>query len=83
VTLLDPSQAMLDKAGSAGAAARWRDRRRVTLLRPDARGERRRGQNGRLRFAAVLCHGVARVPRAAERVSQLCQCGSGGGVVSI
>lgn len=82
VTLLDPSQTMLDKAQqrlerlSAGA------QRRVTLLRADGENADE-AVNGR-RFAAVLCHGVlGYLERPEPLVNELCRCAATGGVVSI
>jgi S-adenosylmethionine-dependent methyltransferase len=84
VTLLDPSQAMLDKAHQrlqrlpAAAAAR----RRVTLVQAD--GEHADLAVRGRRFAAVLCHGVLGYLEQPEPlVNQLCQCAAAGGVVSI
>ena len=82
VTLLDPSQAMLDKARQRLARLPAETRRRVTFLQADGEdaGE---AVNGR-RFAAVLCHGVLGYLEQPEPlVSQLCQCAAVGGVVSI
>jgi S-adenosylmethionine-dependent methyltransferase len=82
VTLLDPSQAMLDKARQRLAQLPAEARRRVTLLRAD--GENADEATGGLRFAAVLCHGVLGYLEQPEPlVSQLCQCAAAGGVVSI
>src|SRR3954468_17818840 len=56
VTLLDPSPAMLDKAGQRLQRLPGEAQRRVTLVQAD--GENAvEAVNGR-RFAAVLCHGV-------------------------
>ena len=56
VTLLDPSQAMLDKAQQRLARLPAEARRRVTLLQADGESADE-AVNGR-RFAALLCHGV-------------------------
>lgn len=82
VTLLDPSQAMLDKAGQRLERLPDAVRRRVTLLRADGENadEAVHGQ----RFAAVLCHGVLGYLEQPEPVlDQLCRCAAAGGVVSI
>src|ERR1700684_4097042 len=56
VTLLDPSQAMLDKASQRLERLPAEAQRRVTLVQADGEGAVEAVQ-GR-RFAAVLCHGV-------------------------
>jgi S-adenosylmethionine-dependent methyltransferase len=82
VTLLDPSQAMLDKAGQRLALLPAQARRRVTLVRAD--GENAEAATGGRRFAAVLCHGVLGYQERPEPlVSQLCRCAADGGIVSI
>jgi len=82
VTLLDPSQAMLDKARQRLERLPEGVQRRVTLVQADGEnaGEAVHGQ----RFAAVLCHGVLGYLEQPEPViDQLCQCAAAGGVVSI
>ncbi|MGH3095629.1 MAG: class I SAM-dependent methyltransferase [Streptosporangiales bacterium] len=82
VTLLDPSQAMLDKAGQRLQGLPGEAQRRVTLLRADGENADE-AVNGR-RFAAVLCHGVLGYLEQPEPlVNQLCRCAAAGGVVSI
>jgi S-adenosylmethionine-dependent methyltransferase len=82
LTLLDPSQAMLDKAQQRLGRLAAEAQRRVTLVQAD--GEHAdQAVNGR-RFAAVLCHGVLGYLEQPEPlVNQLCQCAAAGGVVSI
>jgi len=82
VTLLDPSQAMLDKARQRLQLLPAEARRRVTLVRADGEhaGE---AVNGR-RFDAVLCHGVlGYLDRPEPVLDQLCRCAATGGLVSI
>ena len=82
VTLLDPSQAMLDKAQQNLARLPAEAQRRVTLLQAD--GERAEEATGGRHFAAVLCHGVLGYLNDPEPlVSQLCRCAADGGIVSI
>ena len=82
VTLLDPSQAMLDKARHRLEQMPAETQRRVTLLQADGENAEE-AVNGR-RFAAVLCHGVLGYLEQPEPlVDQLCRCASPGGVVSI
>jgi S-adenosylmethionine-dependent methyltransferase len=82
VTLLDPSQAMLEKAEQRLQKLPADARRRVTLLHADGENADE-AVNGR-RFAGVLCHGVlGYLDRPDPLVSQLCQCAAAGGVVSI
>jgi S-adenosylmethionine-dependent methyltransferase len=82
VTLLDPSQAMLDKASQRLERLPAEARRRVTLLRAD--GENADEAVGGRRFDAVLCHGVLGYqPQPEPMVSQLCRCAGPGGMVSI
>jgi S-adenosylmethionine-dependent methyltransferase len=82
VTLLDPSQAMLDKAQQRLQRMPEEAQRRVTLLQAD--GENADEAVGGRRFAAVLCHGVLGYLEQPEPlVSQLCRCAAVGGVVSI
>jgi len=82
VTLLDPSEAMLDKARQRLQLLPAEARRRVTLVRADGEhaGE---AVNGR-RFDAVLCHGVlGYLDRPEPVLDQLCRCAATGGLVSI
>lgn len=82
VTLLDSSQAMLDKAEHRLHGMPDEAQRRVTLVRAD--GENADDAvNGR-RFAAVLCHGVLGYLEQPEPlVDQMCRCAAAGGLVSI
>ncbi len=82
VTLLDPSQAMLDKAQQRLQRLPAEARRRVTLVRAD--GEHAdEAVDGRC-FTAVLCHGVlGYLEQPAPLVSQLCRRAAVGGIVSI
>src|SRR5690349_9940027 len=82
VTLLDPSEAMLDKARERLQRLPDEARQRVTLLQADGHraDEAVRGE----RFDAVLCHGVLGYLDDPEPlVDQLCRCAAPGGVVSI
>ncbi len=82
VTLLDPSAAMLDKAGQRLQAMPEEVQRRVTLVQ--AEGERAVEAVAGRRFAAVLCHGVLGYLEQPEAmVNQLCRCAADDGVVSI
>ncbi|MGE3285521.1 MAG: class I SAM-dependent methyltransferase [Pseudonocardia sp.] len=82
VTLLDPSQAMLDKAGQRLARLSAEARRRVELVAAD--GENADEAVGGRRFAAVLCHGVlGYLERPEPLLDQLCRCAAAGGVVSV
>ncbi|MGH3413807.1 MAG: class I SAM-dependent methyltransferase [Marmoricola sp.] len=82
VTLLDPSPAMLDKAGQRLQRLPGEVRRRVRLV--EAAGEDAVEAVGRQRFAAVLCHGVlGYLERPEPVVDQLSRCAATGGVVSI
>jgi SAM-dependent methyltransferase len=82
LTLLDPSQAMLDKARQRLARLPDEARRRVTLVR--AEGENAGAATGGRRFAAVLCHGVLGYQENPEPlVNELCRCAADGGVVSV
>jgi SAM-dependent methyltransferase len=82
VTLLDSSQAMLDKAQQRLQRLPAEAQRRVTLLPADGENADE-VVNGR-RFAAVLCHGVlGYLERPEPLVNQLCRCAAAGGVVSI
>lgn len=82
VVLLDPSQAMLDKARQRLQGLPEDVQRRVTLVRAvgENADEAVRGE----RFAAVLCHGVLGYLEQPEPLlDQLCRCAAAGGVVSI
>lgn len=82
VTLLDPSQAMLDKAREQIEKLPGETQRRVTLVHADGMNADA-AVDGR-RFAAVLCHGVlGYLEQPAPLVDQLCRCVADGGVVSI
>jgi SAM-dependent methyltransferase len=82
VTLLDPSQAMLDKAEQRLQRSPAETRRRVSLLQAD--GENADEAVGGRRFAAVLCHGVlGYLERPEPLINQLCRCAADGGLVSI
>ena len=82
VTLLDPSQAMLDKAQQRLQRLPAEAQRRVTFLQADGENADE-AVNGR-RFAAVLCHGVlGYLEQPDPLVNQLCRCAAAGGVVSI
>src|SRR5579863_1474020 len=82
VTLLDPSQAMLDKARERLDALPAEDRGRVTLLH--ANGEDADAAVHGRRFDAVLCHGVLGYLEHPEpMIDQLCSCAVPGGTVSI
>jgi SAM-dependent methyltransferase len=82
VTLLDPSQAMLDKARQRLERLPAEARRRVTLLQAD--GENADEAVDGRRFDAVLCHGVLGYQDQPDPiVEQLCRCAATGGVVSI
>ena len=82
MTLLDPSQAMLDKARQRLERLPAEARRRVTLLRAD--GENADEAVDGRRFDAVLCHGVLGYQAQPEPiVGQLCRCAAPGGIVSI
>lgn len=82
VTLLDPSSAMLDKAGQRLQRLPEEAHRRVTFLQAD--GENAAEAVGGRRFDAVLCHGVlGYLDRPEPLVGELCRCVADGGVVSI
>ncbi|GAA1974976.1 class I SAM-dependent methyltransferase [Amycolatopsis minnesotensis] len=82
VTLLDPSQGMLDKARQRLDRLPADVQRRVTLKR--AAGENAEEAVDGRRFDAVLCHGVlGYLERPEPVVDQLCRCAAPGGVVSI
>ena len=82
VTLLDSSQAMLDRARQRLEHLSRETRRHVTLLEAD--GEHAdQAVEGR-RFAGVLCHGVLGYLEHPEPlVQQVCGCTEAGGIVSI
>jgi S-adenosylmethionine-dependent methyltransferase len=82
VTLLDPSEAMLDKARQRLQRLPEEAQRRVTLVQAvgEAAGEAVQGR----RFDAVLCHGVlGYLDEPESLVEQLCRCAAPGGIVSI
>jgi SAM-dependent methyltransferase len=82
VTLLDPSQAMLDKAQQRLERLPDEAKRRITLMQAD--GEQAAEAVQGRRFAGVLCHGVlGYLEDPTELVNQLCRCAGFGGVVSI
>jgi SAM-dependent methyltransferase len=82
VTLLDPSEAMLDKARQRLERLPADARRRVTLVA--GAGENAEEAVDGTRFAAVLCHGVlGYLPDPEPVVDQLCRCAAPGGLVSI
>jgi SAM-dependent methyltransferase len=82
VTLLDPSEAMLDKARERLRRLPEETRRRVTLLQ--AAGEDAHDAVHGQGFDAVLCHGVLGYLDGPDQlVEQLCRCAAPGGIVSI
>lgn len=82
ITVLDPSQAMLDKARQRLERLSPDAQHRVTFLRAD--GENAAAATERRRFDAVLCHGVlGYLDRPEPLVDQLCRCVAPGGIVSI
>jgi SAM-dependent methyltransferase len=82
VTLLDPSPAMLDKAGQRLSRLPHDVRHRVRLV-PGA-GEHASAVLDGERFAAVLCHGVLGYLEHPEPLlDQLCRCAAVDGIVSI
>lgn len=82
VTLLDPSQGMLDKARQRLERLPAAVRERVTFVH--ANGEDADEAVGGRRFAAVLCHGVlGYLERPEPLIDQLCLCAAPGGIVSI
>jgi SAM-dependent methyltransferase len=82
VTLLDPSQAMLDKAQHRLRRLPEEARRRVRLFK--GHGEDADEVVEGQRFAAVLCHGVlGYLEQPAPLIDQLCVCAAPGGLVSI
>jgi SAM-dependent methyltransferase len=82
VTLLDPSQAMLDKARQRLRGMPGETQGRIRLLQADGQNAEE-AVNGR-RFAAVLCHGVlGYLDRPEPLVDQLCRCAAADGIVSV
>ncbi len=83
VTLLDSSQAMLDRARQRLQRLPDEARRRVTLVEAD--GVIADEAVGGRRFAAVLCHGVLGyyLEQPLSLLDQLSRCAAPGGVVSI
>jgi SAM-dependent methyltransferase len=82
VTVLDPSQAMLDKARERLDRLPPEVQRRVTFVQAD--GEHADEAVNGARFSGVLCHGVLGYLEQPEPlVGQLCRCAAPGGVVSI
>ena len=82
VTVLDPSPAMLAKAGERIAAEPEPVRRRVRLLQADGVDAPR--ASGGVGFDAVLCHGVLMyMDDPAPLVEALCRSAAPGGLVSI
>ncbi len=82
VAVLDPSQAMLEKARLRLQRLPDEVRQRVTLLQADG-ADADEAVGGR-RFDAVLCHGVlGYLERPEPLVEQLCRCAADGGVVSV
>ena len=82
VTVLDPSQAMLDKARQRLDSLPGDVRQRVTLVQAD--GENAHEAVHGQRFAAVLCHGVlGYLEDPGPVLDQLCRCAAPGGLVSI
>lgn len=82
VTLLDPSDAMLDKARQRLEQLSPEAQRRVTFIQAD--GEKADEAVGGQRFGAVLCHGVlGYLARPDALVEQLCTCAEADGIVSI
>lgn len=82
VTILDPSEPMLDKARERLELLPTEARRRVRLVHGD--GLQAADAVGGERFAGVLCHGVLGYLDDPEPlVAQLCECAAVGGIVSI
>lgn len=82
VTILDSSEAMLDKARQRLQLLPAEAQQRVTLLQAD--GEHASEAVAGERFAGVVCHGVLGYLENPEPlVSQLCECAEAGGIVSI
>ncbi len=82
VTLLDSSQAMLDKAQERLQRLPAEAQQRVSFVQADGEGavEAVKGQ----RYDAVLCHGVLGYLESPEpMVNRLCECAAPGGLVSI
>ncbi|HZE40154.1 MAG TPA: methyltransferase [Stackebrandtia sp.] len=82
VTILDPSEAMLDRARQRLAAEPTGVRERTELIR--AGGEDAAAATGGRRFDAVLCHGVLMyVDDPRPLVAALAACAAPGAVVSV
>ena len=82
VTLLDPSEAMLEKARQRLAQLPTEVQRRIRLVQGDGAAAAE-VVDGRT-FDAVLCHGVlGYLDRPEPVVEQLCRCTAPGGVVSV
>ncbi len=82
VTVLDPSAAMLEKAGQRLSAEPKAMRRRVRLIQGAGEDAAQATSGGQ--FDAVLCHGVLMyLQRPEPMVNALCRCAAPGGVVSI
>jgi SAM-dependent methyltransferase len=82
VTLLDSSDAMLEKARRRLSQLSEATQRQVTLL--SGEGEHAAESVDGRRFAAVLCHGVlGYLEQPGPLVDQLCRCAAPGGIVSI
>jgi SAM-dependent methyltransferase len=82
VTILDPSEPMLDKARQRLELLPVEARQRVTLVQ--AEGARADEAVAGRTFEAVLCHGVLGYLEDPEPVvAQLCRCAAPGGIVSI
>jgi SAM-dependent methyltransferase len=82
VTIIDPSQAMLDLAAERLAAEPREVARRVRLVRADT--EQAPAAVGGRRFGAVLSHGVILyVPEPAPFVAALADLAEPGGIVSL
>jgi SAM-dependent methyltransferase len=82
LTLLDPSQGMLDKAQERLARMPEETQGRVAFLEADGESADA-AVDGRL-FDAVLCHGVIGYQEDPEPlVDQICRCTADGGLVSI
>jgi SAM-dependent methyltransferase len=82
LTLLDPSQGMLDKARDRLARMPDATQGRVTFVEADGEAADA-AVDGRL-FDAVLCHGVIGYQEDPEPlVDQLCRCTADGGTISI
>jgi SAM-dependent methyltransferase len=82
VTLLDPSPAMLDKAGERLQRLPVDAQQRVTLV--EGSGEDADTAVHGQYFDAVLCHGVlGYLDDPVPVIDQLCRCAADGGIVSI